>query len=108
MNLSPPLILGARSCTNLRELGLRLTDLLLKTKILEITEKGVRVEKDGAEAFLPADMVVDAFGMKARREEAFGIARKYGHNAVIIGDCERPAQIGEAVRGGYFAAFAIH
>ena len=83
-------------------------NILLNTKILEITEEGVRVEKDGAEAFLPADMVVDAFGMKARREEAFGIARKYGHNAVIIGDCDRAAQIGEAVRGGYFAAFAIH
>ena len=53
-------------------------------------------------------MVVDAFGMKAKHDEAAAIFNKYGHITSIIGDCDHAAQIGEAVRGGYFAAFAIH
>ncbi len=82
--------------------------ILTNTKIVEIKEDGVLAEVDGKQEFLPADMVVDAFGMRAKRDEANAIFQKYGHNAAIIGDCDHAAQIGEAVRGGYFAAFAIH
>ena len=82
--------------------------IMTKTRIKEITEEGVLVDTETGEQFLPADMVVDAFGMRAKRDEANAIFMKYGHNAAIIGDCDHAAQIGEAVRGGYFAAFAIH
>ena len=79
-----------------------------KTKIKEISANGVTVDTESGEEFLPADMVVDAFGMKAKHDEAAAIFNKYGHITSIIGDCDHAAQIGEAVRGGYFAAFAIH
>ena len=82
--------------------------IMTKTKIKEITAEGVRVDTEDGEQFLPADMVVDAFGMRARRNEANAIFQKYGHITTIIGDCDHAAQIGEAVRGGYFAAWSIH
>ena len=82
--------------------------IMTKTKIKEITADGVHVDTEDGEQFLPADMVIDAFGMRARRDEANAIFQKYGHIATIIGDCDHAAQIGEAVRGGYFAAWSIH
>ena len=83
-------------------------DIRLNTRILEIKEDGVLVDQDGKQETIPADMVVDAFGMKARRDEADAIFEKYGHITTLIGDCTQAAQIGEAVRGGYFAAYSIH
>ena len=80
----------------------------LNTRIIEVTPEGVRAQCDGEEVFFPADMVIDAFGMRARSEAAGAIYQKYGHITTIIGDCDHAAQIGEAVRGGYFAAWSIH
>ena len=81
---------------------------MLNTKIVEIKEDGAVVDIEGKQDFIPADMIIDAFGMKAKSDEANAIFNKYGHITTLIGDCVRPAQIGEAVRGGYFAAFSLH
>ena len=45
------------------ELGL---DIRTGAKVLEITEAGVRYEKEGREAFLPADTALYAVGMRSR------------------------------------------
>ena len=82
-------------------------NIRVNTKVTEVTETGAWVEADGVKEFIEADMIVDAFGMKPRRNEANAIFNKYGHISSIIGDCDHTAQIGEAVRGGYFAANSI-
>ena len=81
---------------------------MVNTKLIEVTDEGVLVEHDGKQELIEADMVVDAFGMRARSDEANAIFQKYGHITTLVGDCIKPAQIGEAVRGGYFAAYALH
>ncbi|MHC1720149.1 MAG: FAD-dependent oxidoreductase [Clostridiaceae bacterium] len=77
-------------------------------KISEITAEGVKAsDSAGKEVFLPADTVITAFGMKSRSALATEIADKYPV-ASIVGDCGKVAQIGGAVRGGFFAAWSIH
>lgn len=76
--------------------------------IQEISQEGVKaVDSEGKEVVLPADTVISAFGMKARKDLANEIAKKYPTTA-IVGDCKEVAQIGGAVRGGFFAAWSIH
>ena len=82
-------------------------DIRVNTRVLEVTDEGVVVEKDGVKEVLAADTVIDAFGVRPKRAEADAIFNKYGHITALIGDCEHTAQIGEAVRGGYFAANSI-
>ncbi|MCR1898963.1 NAD(P)/FAD-dependent oxidoreductase [Irregularibacter muris] len=77
-------------------------------KITEITSKEVKaIDGDGKEVFFPADTVISAFGMKARHKLAEEIAYKYPTTA-IIGDCNEVAQIGGAVRNGFFAGWSLH
>ena len=79
---------------------------MVNTKVLEITDEGVVVEKTGERTVLPADTVVSAFGMRGESELANRIADKYSF-AKIVGDCNTVGQIGAAVQGGYFAAWSI-
>ncbi len=83
-------------------------NILCNTRVMEVNEKGASVDQNGEKEFLDADMIIDAFGVKPKRKDADAIFNKYGNMCAIIGDCEHTAQIGEAVRGGYFAANAIH
>ncbi len=82
--------------------------VLTKHKLLEFTENGVTVENlgDGKVLNLAADSSVAAFGMKADTGLADSICNKYP-TAIAIGDCTKVAQVGEAVRSGYFTAWAI-
>ena len=81
---------------------------MASTTIKEITDKGVVVEKDGKEITLEADTVINALGMKANSEVRESIFDKYAPITAPIGDCKKVGQIGEAVREGFFAAYAIH
>jgi len=80
---------------------------MTSTKIKEITPEGVKVEGPDGEAFLEADTVIASFGMKPRNQLVDPICEKYPPTAVV-GDCIKVGQVGEAVRGGFFAAWSIH
>ena len=55
---------------------------------------------------LDADTIIYAAGMRARRDETDAL-RESCFEFESIGDCKKPAQIREAVTGGYFAAMNI-
>ena len=80
---------------------------MTSTKIKEIVPDGVIVEGPEGECKLEADTVIAAFGMKPNGGMVEDICRKYPPTAVV-GDCTKVAQVGEAVRGGFFAAWSIH
>jgi 2,4-dienoyl-CoA reductase-like NADH-dependent reductase (Old Yellow Enzyme family)/thioredoxin reductase len=79
----------------------------VRTRCIEITSSGVRVEgEDGIQGFIEADTVVYALGMKANstaelRDAAGGIP------VYEIGDCVRAAKVVDAVEEGFMAAMKI-
>ncbi|HEX7714067.1 MAG TPA: NAD(P)/FAD-dependent oxidoreductase [Bacillota bacterium] len=81
--------------------------LLTGKKILEFTNDGVIVEsKDGSEQEIKADTVIVSFGTRPLNNLADKIGNKYP-SAKAIGDCVSIGQVGEAVRSGFYAAWAI-
>jgi 2,4-dienoyl-CoA reductase-like NADH-dependent reductase (Old Yellow Enzyme family)/thioredoxin reductase len=80
---------------------------LTSTKIKAFTEAGVLAEGPDGEKTIPADTVIVSFGMKPNNGLVEEICNKYPTTAVV-GDCTGVGQVGEAVRGGFFAAWSIH
>lgn len=80
----------------------------LKTghKITEFKEGSIVVEHDNVTEELAADTVITSFGTKSLSALANKIANAYP-SATIIGDCDEIGQVAEAVRGGFFAGWAI-
>jgi NADH dehydrogenase FAD-containing subunit len=78
-------------------------------RVTAIEKNGVKaVDKDGKEAFIEADTVVYALGMKANREETEALRAAAGDTPVHeIGDCVRAAKVYEAIKEGYLAAMSI-
>ena len=105
--LAPGMILDNRN-----PLMFKLEDYKVKSsvnsKILEILDDGVKIEKDGKEEVIKGDMIINALGMTPNHEVAEAIYDKYAPITAMIGDCTHVAQIGEAVRGGFFAGWSIH
>ena len=82
---------------------------LTGTKITKIDSGSVYAQdKDGRELVISADTIITAFGMKPLKETAYAIADKYAPITAVIGDCTKIGQVGETVRGGFFAAWSIH
>jgi NADH dehydrogenase FAD-containing subunit len=76
-------------------------------KILAFTAAGVTVEnKDGGTEEIPADTVVLSIGTRPLGALVDRICNKYP-TAKVIGDCDAIGQVGEAVRAGFFAAWAL-
>jgi len=107
-DLAPQVLLDNRSPL-LMKLEYYNVKVLTKHKILEFTEKGASiVTPDGTVIEISANTVITAFGMKPQSELTNKICDKYP-TAVAIGDCENNGrQISGAVRGGFFAGWAIH
>ena len=81
--------------------------ILTSHKVLEFKEGSVVVEdKDGKTKELKADSTIAAFGTKPRRSLSNGICEKYPF-AKEIGDGVSIGKVGDTVREGFFAAFAI-
>lgn len=81
-------------------------EIYTDTRCVEVTPNGVIAECKGERMTLPADTVIVAAGMRSKSETAYALG------AVcpvfrVIGDCNRPGKILEAVRDGYFAALDI-
>lgn len=75
--------------------------------VREITPNAVRyTDKNGQDHLLKADSVFYAVGMKSRKNLYYRLWDKAPF-VEQIGDCRRPARIGEAVGDGYFAALDI-
>lgn len=83
-------------------------NILTKHKIREFNENGaVATDSSGNIIELEADTVITAFGMKPESELANKICNKYP-TSDMIGDCNKIGQIAGAVRGGFFAGWAIN
>ena len=81
--------------------------LLTGTKIFEFTNDGVLVEsKDGSKQELKADNVIVSFGTRPLKDLTDKICNNYPA-AKAIGDCVSIGQVGETVRSGFYAAWAL-
>ena len=83
-------------------------NILTSTKVVGITDEGVKVEKaDGTTEVIPADNVITAFGQRPNHTLADAIADKYPLKTTLIGDCQKTSKAGNAIREGYYAAMAL-
>lgn len=106
--LAPEMLLDNRNPLMFRLEDYKVNELT-GTKITKIEDGAVFArDKDGKEVKVCADTIITAFGMKPLKETAYAIADKYASVTSVIGDCTKVAQIGETVRGGFFAAWSIH
>ncbi|GCF94348.1 2-enoate reductase [Enterococcus florum] len=81
---------------------------LTSTKVAAIEADGVLVEKaDGTIEKLPADTVINAFGMKPVLSTVNGIKEKYHTKTRIVGDSSKIGKIGDAIRDGFYAGSAV-
>jgi pyruvate/2-oxoglutarate dehydrogenase complex dihydrolipoamide dehydrogenase (E3) component len=82
---------------------------MVNTTCKAIQAEGVLVaDAAGKETLLPADTVVIALGYKARAGSVQSLRDAAGKAQVFqVGDCVRPAKVGEAVQEGYTAAMSI-
>ena len=77
------------------------------TRVTEVTENGVKaLDPEGKEVFFSADSVYYAMGTRAPTEELNEL-RSVCARTAVIGDCNKPARIMQAVRDGMFAALDI-
>lgn len=75
---------------------------LMQSKVLEITEAGVRIEHGGQEQLLPADNVVLAVGTRAANPLE-KMAKELGIACEVVGDAMTPGTVFEANHQGYNA-----
>jgi 2,4-dienoyl-CoA reductase-like NADH-dependent reductase (Old Yellow Enzyme family)/thioredoxin reductase len=76
-------------------------------KCARVTEEGVYAVNDkGEEQFYPADTVLLATGMKSRNDIVESL-RGCAPDFSVIGDCQQPGTVMEAIHMGYFAAMNI-
>ncbi|MBO5999117.1 MAG: FAD-dependent oxidoreductase, partial [Lachnospiraceae bacterium] len=81
-------------------------DIRTNTRCIRIAPGRVTCRNADGEYDLEADTVIYAAGMRARRDETDAL-RESCSEFESVGDCRKPAQIREAVTGGYFAAMNI-
>jgi 2,4-dienoyl-CoA reductase (NADPH2) len=90
----------------LQDVGRYGVKTFLQAKVLEITEKGVRLEQGGEVRELPADSVVLAVGTRSANplQELTG---ELGISCLVVGDALAPATVFEANHQGYMAGRSI-
>ncbi|MCP4337849.1 MAG: FAD-dependent oxidoreductase [Desulfobulbaceae bacterium] len=81
-------------------------NILMQTKVIEITEAGVRIEHGGEERVLAADSVVLAVGTRAANPLEKE-AQNLGIETEVVGDAVAPGTVFEANHQGYNAGKAI-
>ncbi|HOI75895.1 MAG TPA: FAD-dependent oxidoreductase [Syntrophales bacterium] len=87
----------------LKMLGIRLEN---RTTVEEITDRGVKVNRQGTPEFIEADWVVLAAGLRVdlKAVEAF---RGMAPEVIVVGDCVRPRMIKEAMQEGLAAGLKV-
>ncbi len=75
--------------------------------LMSIGEDGVTVKDthSNEESKIPADTVVLAMGVKAQRPLYDELKEAYGSRLILVGDCDRPGQIYDALHAGHDKAF---
>lgn len=88
----------------------RLTEFGVETeknaKVMEITDKGVKIAVDGKEKILEADTVALALPLTPNSKLAEEIQKK-GFAVQNVGDCATPGRIMEALQAGYRTAYEV-
>ena len=78
--------------------------IFLNTSVLELTEEGIRVLKEGKEHVLgPPDSVVIAMGARALAPEPKGVEGQVHY----IGDCRKPGNAMDAIHGAFELAVTL-
>ncbi|MDN4471917.1 FAD-dependent oxidoreductase [Demequina zhanjiangensis] len=91
--------------TLLRDLATQGVTVLAGHKVVEVNDKGVKVDGPDGPVQIAADTVVSAFGVRPATALVEGLTAR--GNAVAIGDCVKPAKVGDAINAGFEAAFAL-
>lgn len=86
----------------LKEAG---AQLLTKTDVVEIAERGVKVNREGEAQFIEADTVVP-INITVNRDLADAFQGKIAQ-VFVVGDCGEPAKLQEAITGGFIAGQEI-
>jgi len=87
---------------HLKEAG---AELLTKADVVEITDRGVKISREGEPHFLEADTVVP-INITTNRELADTFEGKIPQ-VFIVGDCGEPAKLQEAITAGFVAGQEI-
>ncbi len=81
--------------------------ILCSTRVTEVGADYVKaIDPEGKEVSFPADNIYYALGFRAPTEELAEL-RSVCARTAVIGDCNKPARIMQAVRDGMFAALDI-
>ncbi len=87
---------------------LRAAGVKLETnvKVEEITDRGVRVSRDGVSDFIGSDSVVLALGYRANKQLAESLEGKVAE-LYSVGDCAKPRTTKEAIEEGFHIGLEI-
>lgn len=78
-------------------------------RVKSITSEGVVVTNErGEEELIAGNQVISAFGQVSDRSMVEAVKARYYSKTISIGDCEKPAKSGDAIRGGFYAARTIN
>jgi pyruvate/2-oxoglutarate dehydrogenase complex dihydrolipoamide dehydrogenase (E3) component len=86
-----------------KEAGARLET---EASVVEITDKGVKISRDGSTEFVEADTVVIAGGLVPNAKLAEEFSGK-GPLIYSIGDCAEPGKLLEATTSGFLTGQQI-
>lgn len=82
--------------------------LMTNTKVIAMDAEGLTVEcADGTTKKIPADTIVNAFGMRPDLSVVDKIKAKYHIKTRVVGDSNALGKIGEAIRDGFYAATSL-
>ncbi len=86
----------------LKRLGVK---IITGAKAIEVSEAGLRIQKETREELLPADSIVIATGSKS--EDALASFKDLVPELYVIGDAEKPRNALEAIREGFSVGLRI-
>lgn len=87
----------------LKEAGARLE---IGARVMGVTDRGVKINKEGATEFIEADTVVIARGLVPNTELA-GILSGKGPDIYTVGDFAEPGRLLEATASGFLTGQQI-
>ena len=90
--------------TTLKHMRLMGIEALTSTKVTAVTDKGVTVEQEGKEKFLPADTVVIATGSVSNVSLYSELKGKFNDKVQLIGDSVQPAKVMQAIHQAFVEA----
>ena len=86
----------------LKRLGVK---IISGAKAMEVTEAGLKIQKETREQLLPADSIVIATGSKS--ENGFASMDGLAPEVYVIGDAKKPRNALEAIREGFLTGLSI-